>query len=132
MSPWRAGPSTSLRARPYLAPLPRRAPPRPDPPVVCPGFGLGRSVYIGFRLSVLPPRRSGQLPSMPWRPWKAKRTVVPWANRPDGVPSCPASLHPGAHRAPPRPDPPVVCPGFGFDRLYWHRLNGIWNNENLI
>ena len=31
------------RPRPGLAPLPRRAPPRPDLLVVCPGFGLGRS-----------------------------------------------------------------------------------------
>ena len=37
--------------------------------------------------------------------------VVSWANRPVGVPSCPAPSAP-----PLRPDPPVVCPGFGFDR----------------
>ena len=46
MSPRRAGPSTSLPARPGLAPPPRRAPPRPDPPVVCPGFGLCRFILV--------------------------------------------------------------------------------------
>ena len=44
MSSRRAKPSTSVPARPGLAPPPRRAPPRPDPPVVCPGFGLGRFI----------------------------------------------------------------------------------------
>ena len=38
----RTDPSASRLARPRPAPLPRRAPPRPDPPVVCPGFGLDR------------------------------------------------------------------------------------------
>ena len=36
-----------IRRRPILprpAPPSRRAPPRPDPPVVCPGFGLDKSV----------------------------------------------------------------------------------------
>ena len=42
MPPGRAEPSTSLPARPGLAPPPRCVPPRPDPPVVCPGFGLGK------------------------------------------------------------------------------------------
>ena len=42
MSSRRAKPSTFVPARPGLAPPPRRAPPRPDPPVVCSGFGVGR------------------------------------------------------------------------------------------
>ena len=42
-----------------LAAPPRRAP-RGDSPVVCSGFGLDRSVYIGFRLFVLPKGCLGQ------------------------------------------------------------------------
>ena len=38
--PGRTDPSASRAARPHPAPTPRRAPPRPDPPVVCPGFGI--------------------------------------------------------------------------------------------
>ena len=45
------------------------------------------SVLIGFRLFVLPKRFSGQLSSMPWG---ARGTGVSWANRPVGVPPCPA------------------------------------------
>ena len=52
---------------------------------------------IGFRLFVLLGRRSGHLFSMPWR---VRRTVVCWANRFVGVPSCPA---------PPR-RPPCAAP----------------------
>ena len=40
--------------------------------------------------------------------WRARGRVVSWPDRPNGVPSYPA---------PPRPDRPVVCPGFGFDRF---------------
>ena len=45
------------------------------------------------------------LSSMPWRPWRAKETVVSWANRPVGVASCQAALRPAAPpcAAPPRP-----------------------------
>ena len=72
------------------------------------------SVYIGFRSFVLPKRFSGQFSSMPWR---ARGSVVSWANRPVGVPSCPAPPCPAPRRAPPCSDPPRVCPGFGFDRI---------------
>ena len=37
-----------------------------------------------------------------------------------GVPFCPASPRPAVRRAPRRPDPPVVCPGFALDRFYTH------------
>ena len=47
-----------------------------------------------------------------------KRDGFFWANRPVGVPACPAppccTLPP--RRPPSRPDPPVVYPGLGFDR----------------
>ena len=39
MSSWRAESSTSLLARPCLAPPPDSAPPCPDMPMVCQGFG---------------------------------------------------------------------------------------------
>ena len=78
------------------------------------------SVYIGFPLFVLPKRRSGQLSSIAWR---ARGTFVSWANRPVGV-RLPVPALP--RRAPPRPDPPVVCPGFGFDRL-----GKIWKSDLL-
>ena len=42
LSPGRTDPSASRPAWPRPAPLPHRAPPRPDPPVVCPGFELDR------------------------------------------------------------------------------------------
>ena len=40
--------TASRPIQPRAAPLLRRAPPRPDPPVVCPGFGFDKSVYIGL------------------------------------------------------------------------------------
>ena len=43
MSPGRTVPSASRAARPRPAPPSRRAPPRSDPRVVCPGFGFDRS-----------------------------------------------------------------------------------------
>ena len=46
-------------------------------------------------------------------PWKLRGSVASWANCSVVVPSCPAPL---PRRAPHRPDPPEVCPGFGFDR----------------
>ena len=52
-------------------------------------------------------------------PWGVKVTVVSSANRPVGAPSYPAPPRlaaPLPSRAPPRPDPPAVCPGFGFDK----------------
>ena len=49
----------SRSIEPRAAPLPRRAPPRPDPPVVCPGFpghalheeGLQRQIGVGTLVS---------------------------------------------------------------------------------
>ena len=70
-------------------------------------------VYIGFSVSVLPKTRPEQLFSMPW---KTKWTVVSWAPRRRNsvlsrlaLPLCGALL---------RPDPPVVCPSFGFEKLF--------------
>ena len=163
-SPGRIDPSESHPALPRPTPPLRRAPRRPDPPVVCPGFGLNKltarcvsesfyipghalrakvcrnkksespvvsqqqgtksafhpadktrarcgfvlpSVYLGFRLFVLLKNRPGQLSS---NPRTAKRTVVPSANKPAGVPNRPAT--------PPcvAPTRPSVCPGFGIDQ----------------
>ena len=83
-----------------------------DKPVVNRGF-VRPSVYIGFSLFVQPKRRSGQLPSMPWR---ARGTVVFCANRPVGVPSCPAPARPAAPpcAAPPRPA---------------HGVSGFWTRQ---
>ena len=65
---------------------------------------------------MLPNKRSGHMSSMPWR---ARGSVVSAANGPIGFPSC-AAPHsyaaPLPHRAPPRLDPLVVCPGFAFGR----------------
>ena len=70
-------------------------------------------VYIEFRLLVILRSLSGQVCSMPWGVW---RTVDPWrtdlsASRPARSRPAPPSRH-----APPCPDPPVVCPGFGLDK----------------
>ena len=63
---------------PDPAPPPRRAP-RPDPPVVCPGFGLDKSVYIAFRLFVLLGKRSGDVrPIPPRRPAVRPDPTRPW------------------------------------------------------
>ena len=72
MVPWRARGTVGFRADrnvgTLFCPSPRgavgRAPRRPDPPVVCPGFGLDR-FYIGFTLFVLAKRRSEQLFTVP-------------------------------------------------------------------
>ena len=85
--------------------------------LVNPGF-FPQSVYIGFRLFVPLARGSGQSCSMALG---GQGTVVSWANRSVGAPSCPAPpYHCRPFRAPPRPDEPVVCPGFGFDRWDAH------------
>ena len=62
----------------------------------------------------LPKRRPGQWSSIRWQ---ARGTVVLWQDRRDGVPPYPAPPPSPPRRAPPRPDRPVVCPGFGFDRF---------------
>ena len=60
-------------------------------------------------------RRSGQFSSVPWR---ATGTVASWASRPVDVLSGPARPGPPPHRAPPRANPPVVCPGFGLGKCW--------------
>ena len=45
--------SASRPARPPAPSSRRGAPPRPDPLVVCPGFGFEKLIYIGFRLFAL-------------------------------------------------------------------------------
>ena len=62
---------------------------------------------------VLAKRRSEQLFTVPWR---AKGTVAFGADRNVGTLVCPASPRPTVRCALRRPDPPVVCPGFGLDR----------------
>ena len=47
LSSCRIEPTASRPIQPRAASLPRRAPPRTDPPVVCPGFGFDRSNYRG-------------------------------------------------------------------------------------
>ena len=53
------------------------------------------SVYIGFRLFVLPKKPPGRLSSMPWG---ARGSVVSWANRLAGVPARPAPPRPAERR----------------------------------
>ena len=62
-------------------------------------FFVPPSVYIGFRLFVLLKKRSGHLCTMPWR---VRGTVVSWATRSVGVPSCPTPPSPAA--------PPCAAP----------------------
>ena len=74
------------------------------------------SVYVGFRLFVLPKRRparclrfaGGQDGGL------SPGRIDPTASRPT-QPRPPSS----PRRAPPRPDRPIVCPGFGFDKLFY-------------
>ena len=244
MSPRRTDPSASHSARSRPAPPSRRAPPRPDPPVVCPGFGLDRlglhrtsfvrasegspttfffgalevehdwscsgrtaaasvlprrappspappplpappchvpsappagclrfpgyalrvkglqrqigvgtsvssqerrallvpwlnrwstvvfvllSVYIGFPLPVLLKKRSAQLFSMPRR---ARGSVVSWANRSVGVPSCPAQPRPAALPCAAPTRPARGMSGFwirqvGFDKPMYIGFNSL-------
>ena len=87
-------------------PPPRRAP-RPDLPVVCPGFGL-----VGC-LFVLPKKRPGQCLRFAGgqEGGLSPGRIDPPASRPT-QPRFPSPLR----RAPSRPVRPVVCPGLGFDR----------------
>ena len=61
------------------------------------------SVYIGFRLFVLPGGCSGQLSSMPWG---ARGTVASSAKKPVGVQPCRARSAQPPRRAPPDPTRP--------------------------
>ena len=63
---------------------------------------------------MLAKRRSEQLFMVPWR---ARGTVAFEADRNVGTLVCPASPRPTVRCALRRPDPPVVCPGFGLDRF---------------
>ena len=97
------------------------------------------SVYKGFPSFVAPNKRPSHLFSVPWN---ARWTGVSLAHRPAAVPSRPASPCPTPpHPAPPYPPrpalpgpappcpsppaplrrlvPPVVCPGFGSDKLVY-------------
>ena len=49
-------------------------------------------------------------------PWSATGTFAFEADRKLGILVCPASPRPSVRCALRRPDPPVVCPGFGLDR----------------
>ena len=71
------------------------------------------SVYIGFRLFVLPQRRPGQCVR-----FAGGQEGGLFASRIDPTASHPTQPRTPSppRRAPPRPDRPVVCPGFGFDR----------------
>ena len=93
MSSGRTDLSTSRPASPSPASPPRRAPSRPDPPVVCSGFDLVRSgFYVIYFLRYSEEKR---------------RTIVfgpaSWAHPPAAIPSPSRSIAP--HRASPR-----VCP----------------------
>ena len=72
------------------------------------------SVYIGFRLFVLPGRRPGQCLRFAGgqEGGLSPGRIDPTASRA----TQPRSPSP-PRRAPPRPDRPVVCPGFGFDKF---------------
>ena len=100
----------------------RPAPTRPWYVRVLDSTSVRRMVYMGIRLLVLPKQHSGLLCSMPWRPWVARGEVVSWANRPVSVPSPAPPRRPVVR--PPRPNPPVVYPGFGFDMfVFYNRLH---------
>ena len=62
---------------------------------------------------MLAKRRSEQLFMVPWR---AGGTVASEADGNVGTLLCPTSPRPTVRCALRRPDPPVVCPGFGLDR----------------
>ena len=66
------------------------------------------SVYVEFRLFVLPTSRLRQLSSMLWIPWGGRGQVVSWPKKPVGVPSCPAPFRPAALSCAIRPDPRYV------------------------
>ena len=62
---------------------------------------FSHSVYMGFRLFVLPESRSGDLSSMPWR---VRGSLVSWATSSVGTQSCPTPpRRPAVHPDPTRP-----------------------------
>ena len=111
--------SASCAARPRPAPPSRRAPPRTNPPGVCPGFRLDRFRSSGEpRISHV--RASGEA-LMFFFFGRVCRTFVPWANSSVGTQSCPTLLG----RCAGRPDP--TCPWF-FRLL---DLTGLWQQHGV-
>ena len=82
---------------------------------------------IGFPLFVLAKGRSGQLSTIPWR---AELTVGFWATRHVGVLFFPPRRAPPPRGAPRRPEPPVICSGFGFDKLLIRATINIFPIQN--
>ena len=68
---------------------------------------------MGFRFSVLLKGRSGHVCSMPW---EVRGSVVSWANRSVGVPSCPAPPRPAAPPCAALPQSARGMSGFWFDK----------------
>ena len=110
-------PGTQSASRPAFKPLINRGSTTGQPLI-----SFLRRFKIRIRLFVLPKRRSGQCSRFAggqegglFPGW-----IDPTATRPT-LPR-PASL---PRRAPPRPDRPVVCPGFGFDKSFISFLHSI-------
>ena len=84
---------------PDLAPPPRRAL-RPDPPVVCPGFGLD-----GLHMNSLVRASEASFMTIVFNAWGEKRVACSLGDRNVGVPSGPARPSPPTAlcAAPPRP-----------------------------
>ena len=72
---------------------------------------VNQSLCSSTGLHRISERCSGDVSPMPWR---VRGTLMSWANCSVGV-ALPGPT-PLPRRAP-RPDPPVVCPGFGIDKL---------------
>ena len=106
LSSYRIDPRASRPIQPHAAPLLRRAPPRPDPLVVCPDFWFDR-------LFVLVKGRPQQFFTVRWR---ARGAVGFQGDRNVGTLFCSASPRLAVRPAPCRPDSHVMCPSFGLDR----------------
>ena len=74
------------------------------------------SVYIGFRLFVLPKGHPGQMSSMPWG---ARGMVDSWANRSVGGPFCHAPPRPAALPCAALPRPTRALSGFWIRRIFF-------------